>query len=319
MSKYPRHPAWHRFIKSSNLFKLVRTGGLLECTMLNLFDASSSKPLLCFENGFIDEDTITWLYLPRNQDFEVVLPHVERIRIRWVELTSNLASTMTPQLLTVFAKTVASLSLIDFGYDEHPADIDRIQRFQEPNPVEFSSNVTNLSLVYVTSEYCTQLKTLRLNRIRGANRVSVSLASEGKWVYRGGRLRNFTLIDLWCRNEEDTKLVETSFPHLPSLNFEPGGIINAITTTDPFLNYFRGIENNNPLEHSDLSISTYSIELSVRQQFPNGSFDAVITDRELCAQLETHSDSLRIVHIVNQYQVRKLTKTRLKSVRISKN
>ena len=36
VSKYPRHPEWHRFIESSNLFKLVRTGGLLECTVLKL-------------------------------------------------------------------------------------------------------------------------------------------------------------------------------------------------------------------------------------------------------------------------------------------
>ena len=87
------------------------------------------KPLLCFGNKFIDEDTIKWLHLPRNEDFEVMLPHVERIRIRWFELPRNLASKMTPKSLTVFAKAVISLSLADFGYDEHAADIDRIMRF----------------------------------------------------------------------------------------------------------------------------------------------------------------------------------------------
>ena len=81
VSKYPRHLAWHRFIESSNSFKLVRTNGSLERAVLNLFDSISSKPLLCFGNGFIDEDTVTWLYLQRNQNFEVVLPHVERLRI----------------------------------------------------------------------------------------------------------------------------------------------------------------------------------------------------------------------------------------------
>ena len=37
-----------------------------------------------FRKGFIEEDTITWLHLPRNEDFEVVLPQVERIRIGWL-------------------------------------------------------------------------------------------------------------------------------------------------------------------------------------------------------------------------------------------
>ena len=72
---------------------------------------------------------MTCLYLARNQDFEVVLPHVDRIRIQWSESTRNIASTMTPRLLTVFANAVTSLSLIDFGYDEHAADSDRIKRF----------------------------------------------------------------------------------------------------------------------------------------------------------------------------------------------
>ena len=61
--KYPRHPAWHQFIESRNLFKLVRTGGLLEYSVLNLFDGIWSKPLLCFGNVFIDKDKITWLHL----------------------------------------------------------------------------------------------------------------------------------------------------------------------------------------------------------------------------------------------------------------
>ena len=132
---------------------------------------------------FIDEDTIKWLYLPRNQDFEIVLPHVEHIRIRWLELTKNLASTMTSQLLTVFAKNVTSLSLIDFGYGENVVDIDRIMRFLEPNLDRFCSNIINKSVVCATREYCTKLKTLRLNRIGGANRVSVSLALVGKWTH----------------------------------------------------------------------------------------------------------------------------------------
>ena len=91
-------PVWHRLIESSNLFKHVRTGSLLECSVPNVFDSISSKPLLCFGNVFIEEDKMTWLYLPRNQDFEVVLPHVARIRTRWLELTRNVASTMTPLL-----------------------------------------------------------------------------------------------------------------------------------------------------------------------------------------------------------------------------
>ena len=133
--------------------------------MLNVLDAISSKPLLCFGNIFINEDTITWLYLPRNQDFEVVSPHVERIRIRWLELTRNNASTMTPHLLIVFAEAVNSLSPIDFGNDEHAADIDRILRFLGPNLVEFTLNFTCRSIVYATREYCTKFKTLRLNCI----------------------------------------------------------------------------------------------------------------------------------------------------------
>ena len=87
----------------------------MECKVLNLFDAISSKPLVSFGNVFVDEDTMTWLYLSRNEDFEVVLPHVERIRIRWLVLTKNLTYTMTSQLLTVFEKKLTSLSLIDFG------------------------------------------------------------------------------------------------------------------------------------------------------------------------------------------------------------
>ena len=97
------------------------------------------------------------------------MPHVERIRIRWLELTRNIASTMTPQLLTVFATTVISLSVIDFGYALHAADFDRIMRFLGPNLVEFSSNVTNRSMAYATHEYRTKLKTLRLNSIHVAN------------------------------------------------------------------------------------------------------------------------------------------------------
>ena len=143
-----------------------------------------------FGNVFIDEDTITWLCLPRNQDFEVVLPHVERIRIRWLELTRNIFSTMTPHLLTVFAEAVTSFSLIDFGYDKYAADIDQIMGFLGPNLVEFSSNITNRSRVYATREYCTKLKTLRLNCIGGANRVYVSLAFTGKWSHLGETLRN---------------------------------------------------------------------------------------------------------------------------------
>ena len=82
--------------------------------------------------------------------------------------------------------------------------------------------------------------------------------------------------------------------------------MNAITATDPFLNYFRGIENNNQLEHSDLSVLPYSIKLAMRQQFLNARFDAVITDRELCAQLETIINSLRIVCTVISIPNKKL-------------
>ena len=72
MRKCHCHPVWHRLIESSNLFKLVRTGFLLECTVLNVFDAISLKFLLRLGTGFVNEDTLTWLYLPRNQDFEFV-------------------------------------------------------------------------------------------------------------------------------------------------------------------------------------------------------------------------------------------------------
>ena len=137
--------------------------------MLNLFDGICSKPLLCFGNGFIDGDTISWLHLPRDEDFEVVLPQVERIRIRWLELTKNIASTMIPRLLAVFAKTVTSLSVINFDYDLHAADFDRIMRFLGPNLVDFCSNVTNRSMAYAIREYRTKLETLRLNNITGAN------------------------------------------------------------------------------------------------------------------------------------------------------
>ena len=171
-------------------------------------------------------------------------------------------------------------------------------RFLGPNLVELSSNVTNRSPVYVTSNYCTQLRTLRLNRIGGANRVSVLLVSEGKWTHRGIKLRNLILVYLWGGNEEDAKLVETSFPRLRSLTFEPGGIMKAITTTYPFLNYSSGIESINQLELSDLSILEYSFKMTVPHQFPNARFDSVMTDRESCAQLETLSDSLRIIYIV---------------------
>ena len=103
---------------------------------------------------------------------------------------------MTPHSLTVFAEAATSLSLIDFGYDEHAAGIDRIMRFLGPNLVEFSSNVTNRSLVYATRECCTQLKILRLNRVGGANLVSISLASGVKWTHLGETLRNLKLVYL---------------------------------------------------------------------------------------------------------------------------
>ena len=134
-----------------------------------------------------------------------------------MELTRNITSTMTTHILKAFVEVVTSLSLIDFGYYEHAADIDRIMRFLGPNLVEFSSNITNRSIVYATHEYCTKLKTLRLNCIGGANRVSVSLVSVSKSTHLGETLRNLTLVHLWGRNEEDVKLVETSFPHLRSL------------------------------------------------------------------------------------------------------
>ena len=89
-----------------------------------------------FGNVFTDEDTITSLYLPWNQDLEVVLPHVQRIRIRWLELTRNIASTMKAHLLTALAESGTSFSLIYFGYDEHAVDIDRRLGFLEPNLVE---------------------------------------------------------------------------------------------------------------------------------------------------------------------------------------
>ena len=125
-----------------------------------------------FWGVFLDEDTMTWLHLPRNEDFEVALPDVERAPIRWLELTRNLVSTITQQLLTVFAKTVTSLSRGYFGYGEHAVYIDRIMKFLGPNLVEFSSSITNRSGVCATREYCTKLKTLRLNLISGANRVT---------------------------------------------------------------------------------------------------------------------------------------------------
>ena len=108
---------------------------------------------------------------------------------------------MTPQLLTVFAKTVTSFSLIDFGYGEHAVDIYRIMRFQGPNLGEFCSNIMNKSVVCATCEYRTESKTLRLNRFGGANRVSVSLALGIKWTHFGGKLRNLTLVYLCGRNE----------------------------------------------------------------------------------------------------------------------
>ena len=98
-----------------------------------------------------------------------MLPHVERIRIRWLVLTKNLTSTMKPQLLAVSAKTVTSLSLMDFGYGEKAVDIDQVMRFRGLNLVEFSSNITNRSNVCAPGEYCTKFKTLRLNHIGGAN------------------------------------------------------------------------------------------------------------------------------------------------------
>ena len=86
------------------------------------------------------------------------------------------------------------------------------------------------------------------------------LASEEKWTHRGETLRNSTLVYLGVGNEEDAKFVETSFPQLRSLTFESGGIMNATNTTDPFLNYCRGIENNNRLEHFDLSTLPHSMK-----------------------------------------------------------
>ena len=90
---------------------------------------------------------------------------------------------MTSQLLTVFAKNVTSLSLIDFGHGENVVDIDRIKRFLGPNLDGFCSNIINNSVVCATREYCTKLKKLPLNRIGDANRVSVSLALVGKWTH----------------------------------------------------------------------------------------------------------------------------------------
>ena len=86
----------------------------------------------------------------------------------------NLASIMKPQIFTVFAKSVTSLSLINFDYDKYAADIDRIMRFLVPKLVEFSSNVMNRLIVYATPEYFIKLRTLRFNRIGNVNRVSVS-------------------------------------------------------------------------------------------------------------------------------------------------
>ena len=48
VSKYPRHPAWHRFIESSNSFKLVRAASFLERAVLNLFDGICSKTSTMF-------------------------------------------------------------------------------------------------------------------------------------------------------------------------------------------------------------------------------------------------------------------------------
>ena len=53
-----------------------------------------------------------------------MLPHIERIRIRWLVLTKNLTYTVKRQLLKVFAKTETSLSLMDFGYGEYAVEID---------------------------------------------------------------------------------------------------------------------------------------------------------------------------------------------------
>ena len=87
---------------------------------------------------------------------------------------------MTPQLLTVFAKTVTRFPLKDFGYGEYAVDIDRIMRLLGPNLIEFCSNIMNKSVVCATHEYCTKLKTLRLNLIGSANRVSALLSLVGK-------------------------------------------------------------------------------------------------------------------------------------------
>ena len=84
-------------------------------------------------------------------------------------------------------------------------------------------------------------------------------------MHHGETLRNLTLIYLWGGSEEDAKLVKTLFLHLLSLNIEPGARLIATTSTDLFLNYFRGIENNNQLEHCDLSILPCSIKFMMRQ------------------------------------------------------
>ena len=81
--------------------------------------------------------------------------------------------------MTVFARAMTCLTLIDFSYGEHAVDVDRIMRFLGPNLVEFCSNIMNRSVFCAAPQYCTKLKTLRLNRIGGANRVSVSIALEG--------------------------------------------------------------------------------------------------------------------------------------------
>ena len=81
----------------------------------------------------------------------------------------------------------------------------------------YSSHITNRSIVYATGEYCAKLKKLRLNRIAGANRVSLSLTFVRKWTHIGETLRNLTLFYSWGANEEVAKLVETSFPRLRSL------------------------------------------------------------------------------------------------------
>ena len=120
----------HRFSSSSTSRLEQRISKVKQTTRLKL--------LQCFGNRFINEETITWLYLSKNQDFEVALPHVELIRIRWLVLTRNLASTMTTQSLTGFAKAVTILSQINFCCGEYAVDIDQTMNFLGPNLVEFN-------------------------------------------------------------------------------------------------------------------------------------------------------------------------------------